>query len=108
MPRALRGYFLDVQPGYEVNPNEGVFNRVWLLGDESTLSLPLQTEVDELTELIPVDVGPGTRGSAPGGGGRQRGGGQGGGDLPGSGGGLPDDPGGIPAPQGPGLPGAGA
>jgi hypothetical protein len=104
LPRALRGYFLDVQPGYQTNPNEGVFNRVWLLGDESTLSLSLQTEVDELTELVPVDVGPGGGPGSDGGGGR---GGSGTGDLPGSGA-PPDAPGGIPAPQGPGLPGAGA
>jgi hypothetical protein len=99
VPPALRGYFLDVQPGYEDNPNEGVFNRVWLLGDDSTLSLALQTEVDRLAELVPVDLGGGGGG----------GGGSGGpDDLPGSGGGLPDNPGGIPAPQGPGLPGSGA
>lgn len=102
VPPALRGYFLDVQPGYEVNPNEGVFNRVWLLGDESTLSLSLQAEVDRLSELVPVDVGGG--GDAGGGGGS----GGSGPDLPGTGGGPPDSPGGIPAPQGPGLPGDGA
>ncbi len=107
LPGPLRGYFLDVQPGFESNPNEGVFNRVWILGDQAAVSLTLQTEVDELTELIPVQgSGDGAAGAAPPTGG-------GGPPPPAGGGGLPDDPGappdapgGIPPPQGPGLPGS--
>lgn len=117
LPAPLREYFLDVQPGFEENPNLGVFNRVWILGDQDTVSLSVQAQIDELTELIPVQIedeppddGGGGGGIAP---------------LPGPGGpqtepeepldgfpspppggdDLPNDvgPGGIPAPQGPGI-----
>jgi hypothetical protein len=69
LPRALRSYLLDVQPGFEGNPNRGVHNRVWILGDQDVVSLTLQGTVDELTELIPVRIegGPAPGGPAPGG-----------------------------------------
>lgn len=117
LPDALRGYFLDIQPGYEDNPNSGVYNRVWILGDQSTISLSMQAAIDDLTELIPVQVdeqpsdeenGPRRRDDGGGGGGRDDGGGSGE-DIPEN---IPDDlpddapgPGPIPAPRGPGLPG---
>jgi hypothetical protein len=127
LPSALRGYLLDVQPGFEENPNRGVYNRVWILGDQATLSLAVQSEVDELTELIPVEVdGEPVDDAAPPDGGSSSSGDDGG---DGDGGGQtfedfaddppPDDgstdplppsddgpvgPGGIPAPQGPGVP----
>lgn len=109
LPGALRGYFLDVQPGFEENPNAGVYNRVWILGDEEAVALNVQARIDQLTELIPVDVGGGD-GSDPGSGGDRA---PDDGGLPppppppGGGGApqIPGDPGGIPPPQGPGLPG---
>ena len=58
LPAALEGYFLDVQPGFQDDPREGVYNRVWLLGDESIISRSVQGRLDELTELIPVDPEP--------------------------------------------------
>jgi hypothetical protein len=109
LPGPLRGYLLDIQPGYEGNPNEGVFNRVWVLGDQAAVSLAVQTEVDKLAELVPVQVG-GGGGGPRGPGGPPPGGAvpPPGGSLPPPGGGAPGGPGGIPPPQGPGLPGAGA
>jgi hypothetical protein len=75
LPLALRSYLLDLQPGYEDNPNRGVHNRVWILGDTDVVSLTAQGEVDELTELIPVKVDGGdARGGAAGGGGGPGGG----------------------------------
>lgn len=80
LPRALRSYLLDVQPGYEDNPNRGVHNRVWILGDTDVVSLTAQGEVDELTELIPVKIESGgapegaASGGAAGGGGGPAGG----------------------------------
>lgn len=56
VPPALESYLLDVQPGYEDNPNESVFNRVTVLGDEDALSLAAQARLDEITELVPVDL----------------------------------------------------
>lgn len=118
LPEALRGYFLDVQPGFEDNPNRGVYNRVWILGDQATVSLAVQSEIDELTELIPVQVDgepaddpapsdDGSPSSDPG---------QTLEDIPDQPPGddsfdpvspsddAPVGPGGIPAPQGPGIP----
>ena len=92
LPEPLEQYFLDVQPGFEENPNTGVHNRVWLLGDQETISVAQQSQIDELTELIPVQIDKkdvaGGQGSGGGGG---RGGALGG---PLDGGGLDSAPGG--------------
>ena len=34
LPPALESYFLSVQPGYEDDPGQAVYNRVWILGDD--------------------------------------------------------------------------
>jgi hypothetical protein len=54
LPSALQNYFLDVQPGYQTNPNSGVFNHVWILGDDSLLSVAAQGQLDSITQLVPV------------------------------------------------------
>jgi hypothetical protein len=54
LPRSLESYLLDVQPGFEDDPNLSVFNHVWLLGDDETISLAQQGRIDEITALIPV------------------------------------------------------
>jgi hypothetical protein len=56
LPKPLEAYFLSVQPGYEDDPGEAVYNRVWILGDDKVLSLNAQTRLDQITELIPVQV----------------------------------------------------
>jgi hypothetical protein len=56
MPAALRDYLLSVQPGYEDNPGEAVYNRAWILGDDSAISVRQQAEIDATTELIPVQT----------------------------------------------------
>jgi hypothetical protein len=56
LPTALENYFLDVQPGYQDNPNSGVFNHVWILGDDSMLSVAAQGRLDTITELVPVQA----------------------------------------------------
>jgi putative cell wall-binding protein len=56
LPRALEGYFLDVQPGFEQDPRQAVYNRVWILGSTGTISLAAQTRLDQITELIPVQA----------------------------------------------------
>ena len=43
-----------MQPGYETNPNSGVFNHVWILGDGSTVSVGAQGRIDTVTQLVPV------------------------------------------------------
>jgi ell wall binding domain 2 (CWB2) len=56
LPRPLEDYFLSVQPGYEGDPADAVFNRVWILGDEDTVSVEQQARIDQITELVPVQV----------------------------------------------------
>jgi hypothetical protein len=54
LPRNLESYLLSVQPGYEDDPAQAVYNRVWILGDDKTISVDAQSRVDQITELIPV------------------------------------------------------
>jgi ell wall binding domain 2 (CWB2) len=56
MPRQLEEYFLSVQPGYEDDPSQAVYNRAWVLGDDNAISVDQQAHLDQLTELIPVQT----------------------------------------------------
>jgi hypothetical protein len=56
LPRSLESYLLDVQPGFETDPRLSVFNHVWILGDEDTISVEQQGRLDEVTSLIPVQI----------------------------------------------------
>jgi hypothetical protein len=56
LPKPLETYLLSVQPGYESDPGQAVYNRVWVLGDDKTVSVPQQARIDEVTELIPVQT----------------------------------------------------
>jgi putative cell wall binding repeat protein len=56
LPRSLESYLLDLQPGFEGDPGEGVYNRVWILGDDKAVSVQAQGRLDEITELIPVEL----------------------------------------------------
>jgi hypothetical protein len=55
LPTALSGYLLDVQPGYTRDPVRGVYNHAWIIGDESALSVPVQSQIDSLLEIVPVN-----------------------------------------------------
>ncbi len=65
VPDALRGFMLDVKPGYESDPTRALYNHVWLIGDSSAISLGFQAQVDELAELAPVTSGSGASAVAP-------------------------------------------
>jgi hypothetical protein len=54
LPAPLENYLLSVQPGYEDDPGQAVYNRAWILGDEEAISLRQQAQIDQITELIPV------------------------------------------------------
>jgi ell wall binding domain 2 (CWB2) len=54
LPDALESYLLSVQPGYEEDPRDAVYNRAWILGDDTAISVRQQAQVDTITELIPV------------------------------------------------------
>ena len=56
LPQKLEEYFLSVQPGYEDDPAQAVYNRAWILGDDKAISVDQQAQVDRLTELIPVQA----------------------------------------------------
>jgi hypothetical protein len=60
LPAALQGYLLDVQPGYTRDPVRGVYNHGWIVGDEGAFSVPVQSQIDSLLEIVPVNE----RGSA--------------------------------------------
>jgi hypothetical protein len=54
LPEPLESYLLSVQPGYEGDPRDAVYNRAWILGDDSAISVREQAQLDAITELIPV------------------------------------------------------
>jgi hypothetical protein len=60
LPTALTSYLLDVQPGYTRDPVRGVYNHGWIVGDESAFSVGVQSTIDSLLEIVPVNE----RGSA--------------------------------------------
>jgi hypothetical protein len=55
IPAALQGYLLDVQPGYTRDPVRGVYNHGWIVGDEGALSVDVQSRIDALLEIVPVN-----------------------------------------------------
>ena len=56
LPPQLEEFFLSVQPGYEDDPGQAVYNRAWIIGDDQAVSIEQQAQIDQLTELIPVQV----------------------------------------------------
>lgn len=58
LPAALRGYLLDVKPGYTTDPTRAFYNHVWLIGDEDAIDLRQQAEIDALAELARIGRAP--------------------------------------------------
>jgi ell wall binding domain 2 (CWB2) len=54
LPQPLEEYFLSVQPGYEDDPGQAVYNRAWILGDDEAVSVAQQAQIDRIMELVPV------------------------------------------------------
>jgi hypothetical protein len=54
LPSELRGYFLDVKPGYTTNPTRAFYNHVWIVGDAGQISVEQQAEVNEVAELAKI------------------------------------------------------
>jgi hypothetical protein len=65
VPDAMRGYLLDIKPGYVTDPTRAVYNHVWIIGDQSTISVGFQAQVDDLAEVAPVRSGTGTNVKPP-------------------------------------------
>jgi putative cell wall-binding protein len=57
LPQSLQDYLLDIQPGYDDDPVRGVYNHGWLMGDEAAISADVQSRIDTLLEIQPVDTG---------------------------------------------------
>ena len=55
MPRSLDAYLLDLQPGYARDPVRGVYNHGWIIGDDHAISVDLQSKIDSLLEIVPVN-----------------------------------------------------
>jgi hypothetical protein len=56
LPNEVQEYLLDIQPGYDEDPVRGVYNHGWLMGDESAISADVQSRIDALLEIQPVDT----------------------------------------------------
>jgi hypothetical protein len=56
LPAPLQDYLLDIQPGYDKDPVRGVYNHGWLMGDETAISGDVQSRLDALLEIQPVDT----------------------------------------------------
>jgi hypothetical protein len=57
LPAPVQEYLLDIQPGYDQDPVRGVYNHGWLMGDETAISGDVQSRIDALLEIQPVDTG---------------------------------------------------
>lgn len=57
LDQPVQDYLLDIQPGYDEDPVRGVYNHGWLMGDESAVSADVQSRIDALLEIQPVDTG---------------------------------------------------
>ena len=54
LPTALRGYLLDVKPGYTTDPTRAFYNHVWIIGDEGAIDVNEQAEIDSLAALSKI------------------------------------------------------
>jgi hypothetical protein len=54
LPSALRGYLLDVKPGYTEDPTRAFYNHVWVIGDQEAIEVGQQAEIDSLAELAKI------------------------------------------------------
>jgi hypothetical protein len=62
VPASLRGFLLDIKPGYVDDPTRAFYNHAWIVGDAKALSVGFEAQVDELLELTPIQEGAGSVG----------------------------------------------
>ncbi|HET6864500.1 MAG TPA: cell wall-binding repeat-containing protein [Solirubrobacteraceae bacterium] len=55
LPTPVLNFFLDyATPGYtQEGPTAAVYNHGWVIGDPSTISVPVQAQMDSLLEVVP-------------------------------------------------------
>jgi hypothetical protein len=51
----LAEYLMDIQPGYSKDPVRGVYNHGWIVGDDKAISVGVQSQIDALLEISPVN-----------------------------------------------------
>lgn len=56
LPLPVGRFLLDIQPGYTRDPARAVYNHGWLIGDEAAISLPVQSRIDSLLEIAPIQT----------------------------------------------------
>ena len=56
LPEAVGDYLMDVKPGYDTDPTAALYNRVWIIGDETLIDVDQQAVIDDLAELVPVET----------------------------------------------------
>jgi hypothetical protein len=56
LPPAVERFLLDIQPGYTSDPVRAVYNHGWLIGDEAAISLAVQSRIDSLLEIAPIET----------------------------------------------------
>jgi len=54
LPAALRGYLLDVKPGYTTDPTRAFYNHIWVIGDEESIGVNEQAEMNQLAALTKI------------------------------------------------------
>jgi hypothetical protein len=57
LPSAVRGYLLDVKPGYTDDPTRAFYNHVWVIGNREAIDVNQQAEIDELAALTKIGGG---------------------------------------------------
>jgi len=58
LPSALEQFLLDVQPGFDRDPVRGVYNHGWIVGDAKAIDIDVQSQIDTLLEIAPVNATP--------------------------------------------------
>ena len=58
LPGALRGYLLNVKPGYQTDPTRALYNHVWVIGDQGAIDVSQQADIDDLAALAKISSGP--------------------------------------------------
>lgn len=58
VPGSLRGYLLDIKPGFRDDPTRAVYNHIWLIGDQDLIGVGQQGTLDQLAELEQIQDQP--------------------------------------------------
>jgi hypothetical protein len=54
VPPPLRGFLLDIKPGYRSDPTRAFYNHAWLIGNNDAVGVGFQAQVDDLLELVRI------------------------------------------------------